>query len=137
MKNKARLCRAPGQEDAMRDAALPIILIVLGIAWLLNSLQWLPDVQWLWILGLSGSGAAILAIDGVTKSSIVAGPLLILAGILSFFHQYHSLGWRFIIPVFLIASGVTMLAARSPSVPESRRLKRHIPHSAADKEHHG
>src|SRR5687768_13809141 len=122
----------PLREDTMRDAALPVILIVLGTAWLLNSLHWLPDVQWLWILGLSGSGVAILAVDGLTKSSVVAGPLLILAGILSFFHQYHALGWRFIIPIMLIASGVCMLVARSPGVPDSRHFGRRFPDPSAD-----
>jgi hypothetical protein len=115
----------------MRDATLPIILIVLGAAWLLNSLHWLPDVQWLWILGLSGSGVAILVLDGLTKSSVVTGPLLILAGILSFFHQYHELGWRFIIPIMLIAVGVLMLVARSPSLPESSHFKRRFANGGA------
>jgi hypothetical protein len=120
----------------MKDAALPIVLIVLGAAWLLNSLHWLPDVQWLWILGLSGAGAAILFLDGITKSSVVAGPLLILAGLLSFFHQYHGLGWRFIIPLMLIAAGSLMLVARSASIPESRNFKR-LSESGADRNPHG
>jgi hypothetical protein len=108
----------------MKDAALPVVLIVLGAAWLLNSLRWLPEVHWLWILGLAGAGLGILMVDGITKSSIVAGPLLILAGVLSFFRQYHALEWRFIIPIMLIAAGVFMLIARSPAVPESRALNR-------------
>jgi hypothetical protein len=111
----------------MKDAALPIVLIVLGAAWLLNSLHWLPEIHWIWILGLAGAGIAILALDGITKSSVVAGPLLILAGILSFFHQYYLLGWRFIVPIMLIAAGLLMLAARSPSIPESHTLARHFP----------
>lgn len=106
----------------MKDAALPVVLIVLGAAWLLNSLHWLPEVHWLWILGMAGAGLAILMLDGITKSSIVAGPLLILAGLLSFLRQYQALGWRFIIPIMLIAAGVFMLIARSPSIPESRSL---------------
>jgi hypothetical protein len=110
----------------MRDAAFPVVLIVLGAAWLLNSLHWLPAIHWLWILGLAGAGIAILVLDGVTKSSVVAGPLLILAGVLSFCRQYYELGWRFIIPVMLIAAGITMLIARSPAIPESRRLHRPI-----------
>lgn len=103
-----------------RDAALPVVLIVLGLVWLLNSLDWLPDVHWLWIIGLAGAGAAILLLDGITKSSVIAGPLLILAGLMSFLRQYHALGWRFIIPVMLIAAGILMLVARSPAIPESR-----------------
>jgi len=108
----------------MKDAALPVVLIVLGLTWLLNSLDWLPDIHWLWIIGLAGAGTAILVLDGITKSSVVAGPLLILAGILSFFRQYYGLGWRFIIPVMLIAAGTFMLVARSPSIPESPRFNR-------------
>ena len=198
----------------MKDAALPVVLIVLGLAWLLNSLDWLPEIHWLWILGierfagqlrgrvrsrrdavlgaarrsdwaseqasqhrnaslldrtrraapitgrlrccsslpwnhhgaslrlafgrfsglrapltdpqtaLAGAGVAILALDGITKSSIVAGPLLILAGMLSFFRQYYGLGWRFMVPIMLIAAGIFMLVARSPAIPESRTLAR-------------
>lgn len=108
----------------MRDAALPVMLIVLGVTWLLNSLDWLPEIHWLWILGLAGAGIAILALDGITKSSIVAGPLLILAGGLSFCRQYYDLGWSFIIPIMLIAAGVFLLVARSPAIPESRALAR-------------
>lgn len=108
----------------MKGAGLPVVLIVLGGAWLLNSLHWLPDVQWLWIGGLAGAGVAILLLDGITKSSVVAGPLLILAGLLSFLRQYHDLGWRFIVPIMLICWGATLLIARAPSIPASRHLRR-------------
>lgn len=103
----------------MKDATTPIVLIVIGAAWLLNSLHWLPEVHWLWILGLSGAGIAILVVDGFTKSSVVAGPLLIIAGLLSFFYQYYGLGWRFIIPIMLISAGLLMLIARSSLLAES------------------
>lgn len=108
----------------MRDAVFPVILIALGAAWLLNSLDWLPGVHWLWIIGLIGAGVAILLLDGFTKSSVVAGPLLILAGVLSFARQYYDLAWRFIFPLMLIAAGVLMLVARLPSLPHSRQLER-------------
>jgi hypothetical protein len=120
----------------MKDGALPIVLVVLGAAWLLHSLDWLPEVRWIWILGLAGTGLAILMLDGVTKSSIVAGPLLILAGLLSFFHQYYGLGWRFIIPIMLIAAGTLMLVARSPSIPESRNFNQSVKHKSGDGDPH-
>lgn len=120
----------------MKDAAWPVVLIVLGMVWLLNSLDWLPEVHWLWILGLGGAGVAILVLDGITKSSIVAGPLLILAGGLSFFRQYYGLGWGFIIPMMLIAASVLMLVARRPSIPESCTLKRHFERNAPERRPH-
>jgi hypothetical protein len=119
----------------MKDSALPVILIVLGAAWLLNSLDWLPEVHWLWIIGLAGAGIAILALDGITKSSVVAGPLLILAGAMSFARQYYDLGWRFILPVMLIGAGVLMLVARLPSIPPSRQFERSG--APGDGEHRG
>jgi hypothetical protein len=124
----------------MKDAALPIVLIVLGAIWLLDSLDWLPSIQWVWIFGLICAGSAILALDGITKSSVVAGPMLILAGVLSYFRQFHALGWRFIFPVMLISAGLLMLLARSTSIPESptfnRRLNHHIRRNSQDGESH-
>ena len=118
----------------MKDATTPIILIVIGAAWLLNSLHWLPDVHWLWILGLGGAGIAILVLDGITKSSIVAGPILIVAAFLSFFYQYYGLGWRFIIPIMLISTGCLMLLARSNWIPESRNFPRNAERKPTDKD---
>jgi hypothetical protein len=90
----------------MKDAVFPVLLIVVGLAWLLNSLDWLPEIHWLWILGLAGAGLAIMGLDGITKSSIIAGPML-------------------------------MLVARSPSIPESRKLRR-TDHIQEDRDtHHG
>lgn len=108
----------------MKDASLPVLLITIGAAWLLNSLNWMPDVHWLWIVGLAGAGMAILFLDGFTKSSVVAGPLLILAGGMSFAHQYYGLGWRFIVPTMLLVAGLLMLLARLPRVPASRHFQR-------------
>ena len=108
----------------MKDAALPVLLIIIGGAWLLKNLNWLPEVHWLWILGFIGAGVAILMLDGITKSSVVAGPMLILAGVLSFLRQYHALEWRFIIPIMLIGIGMFMLIARALSILESRTLGR-------------
>jgi chromate transport protein ChrA len=121
----------------MKDAALPVVLIVLGLAWLLNSLDLLPEVHWVWIVGLAGAGVAIMALDGITKSSIIAGPLLILAGLLSFCRQYYGLQWRFIIPVMLIAAGILMLVARVPAIPESRKLARTSKRAPEDRDSHG
>lgn len=105
----------------MRGAGLPIVLIVLGGGWLLHSLHWLPDVRWLWVIGMALAGVAILVLDGITKSSVVSGPLLILAALMSYLRLEYGLGWRFIVPVMLIGWGLAMLVARAPSVPLSRQ----------------
>lgn len=129
------VCAVRGPETApMKNATFPVILIVLGVVWLLYSLDWLPGVHWLWIIGLGGAGVGILALDGITKSSVVAGPLLILAAVLSFARQDYGLGWRFIFPAMLIGAGILMLIARSPSIPYSRHLQR--PAEGREEERH-
>ena len=108
----------------MRDAELPIALLVLGVVWLLDSLDWLPNIRWVWVIGLLAAGVGILIVDGITKSSVVASALLIGAGLMVFFHQFYGLGWRFILPVMLIVAGGAQLVARSPAIPASRDFKR-------------
>lgn len=122
---ESRFSHAPAvlERVAVKGAGLPVVLIVVGGAWLLNSLHWLPDVRWLWIGGLAGAGVAILLLDGFTKSSVVAGPLLILAGLLAFLREYHNLGWRFVIPIMLVGWGLTLLIARLASIPPSRHRR--------------
>jgi hypothetical protein len=103
------------KRNNMRDATLPIALSVPGVAWLLNSLDWLPDVHWIW----------------------VAGPLLILAGFLFFCRQYYGMGWRFMIPVMLISAGLPMLVARSARIPDSRNFNPDVQCKPQDRDSHG
>ena len=110
----------------MKDVGLPIALLLLGVAWLLDSLDWLPNIRWVWVIGLLAAGIGILVLDGVTKSSLVSSALLVGAGVMAFFHQFHGLGWRFIIPIMLIVAGVAQLIARSPAIPASRDARRHF-----------
>ena len=108
----------------MKNAGTPIALLILGVAWLLDSLNWLPDIHWVWIIGMIIAGVAIMIVDGFTKSSVVAGPVLICAGALMYFHHFHWLGWRYMIPIMLIVLGLSMLVSRLEAVPESRTLQR-------------
>ena len=61
----------------MRDAVLPIFLIVMGILWLLFALDWIPDLDWLIGLGFIAAGIGVMLTDGINKQSIVSGPFLI------------------------------------------------------------
>ena len=104
----------------MRDAALPVTLIVVGALWLIWYLGWFPDVDWIIAAGLVGGGVAVLVFDGVTKSSIVVGPLLIVAGLAWTLHDRYRVSWSFLTPVLLIVAGALMLLARHPRIPLRR-----------------
>jgi hypothetical protein len=45
----------------MRDAGLPVTLIVVGLIWLVWYFGWIPDVDWIIAVGLVAGGIAVLA----------------------------------------------------------------------------
>ena len=105
----------------MRNASLPITLIVVGVAWLLWYYRLFPDIDWIIAAGLVAGGIAIFVLDGLTKTSVVTGPFLIAAGIAWTLHDRARVSWFVLLPALLIILGVLMLVARSPKIPESRR----------------
>jgi uncharacterized membrane protein YhhN len=104
----------------MRDAGLPITLIIVGSAWLLWYFRLFPDIDWIIAAGLVAGGVAILFLDGITKKSVVAGPFLIASGISWALHDRGRVSWTALVPALLIVLGVLMLFARRPNIPERR-----------------
>lgn len=105
----------------MRDSIFPVTLIAAGVIWLLFNLDWIPSFDWVVTLVLMGSGIAILILEGITKKSLIGGPLLIALGATWMLHFYFGVRWRILAPSLFIVTGVLMLVARVASVPESRR----------------
>ena len=104
----------------MRNAGLPITLIVVGSAWLLWYFRLFPDIDWIIAVGLVLGGSAVLYLDGMTKNSIVAGPILIASGIAWALHDRWRVTWFVLMPMLLVLLGVLMLIARRPNIPERR-----------------
>jgi hypothetical protein len=104
----------------MRNAALPITLIVVGVIGLVWYFGWFPDADVVTALGLVAAGVLILAMDGLTKSSVVLGPTLITMGVMWWLHDAYRLRWSLLIPILLIVIGALMLGARRSSLPERR-----------------
>ena|SRR4249920_2821118 len=104
----------------MRDASLPITLIIVGCAWLLWYYRLFPDIDWIIAAGLIVGGLAVLYLDGITKQSIVTGPFLIASGIAWAFHDRLRVTWFVLIPTLLIVLGALMLIARGANIPERR-----------------
>jgi hypothetical protein len=104
----------------MRGATLPVVLIAGGLALLGWNYGWIPDWNTLVALALVGAGVAIILLDGFTKQSLVAGPVLIAMGIS--WYGFFDLGWRsrLIIPLLMIFAGLMMLAARFAPLPSAK-----------------
>ena len=104
----------------MRNAALPITLIVVGVIGVVWYFGWFPNVESVTALALAAAGVLILATDRITKSSIVLGPMLIAVGGAIWLHDTYRLRWWLLMSVLLIIVGVLMLIARDPRIPEKR-----------------
>jgi hypothetical protein len=104
----------------MRNAGAPITLIVIGFLGLVWYLGWVPDFDAITSIALIAGGIAILAMDGITKNSVVLGPTLIVVGVAWWLHDRYRLRWTLLVSVLLIVIGVLMLLARSPRIPEKR-----------------
>ena len=104
----------------MRDAALPITLIVVGVVWLIWYQGWLPDKDWAIAIGFCAAGIGVLAIDGITKNSVVMGPFLVAIGIVWIVHDRYRTSFGIIVPAMLVILGLLMLVARSGAIPERR-----------------
>lgn len=113
----------------MREAGIPVALIVVGLAWLTWHFGWFPDVDWIIAVALIAGGVAVLVFDGITKSSIVIGPFLIGVGVAWALHERFRIGWGVLIPTLLVWLGVLMLVARHPRIPAKRI---HAPESDLD-----
>jgi hypothetical protein len=86
-----------------------------------------PDIDWIIAVGLVLGGIAILFLDGITKNSIVAGPILIATGIAWALHDRWHVTWFVLMPMLLVLLGVLMLIARRANIPEGECAKHRFP----------
>lgn len=101
---------------------IPVLLITLGVGWLLTTLGVVPEIDWVWTLGVALVGVLSLAFGGIDKVTIVVGPFFILASCLSVLRQTGTLTLDIEIPILVIVAGILLLVARMPSVPAPKWL---------------
>jgi hypothetical protein len=104
----------------MKDASLPITLIIVGVVWLVWHFRLFPDIDWVIALAFAAGGIAVMVFDGINKNSIVIGPILIAMGGAWALHDHYRVSWSLIIPLLLVLLGVLMLIARSAAIPDKR-----------------
>ncbi len=74
--------------------AIAVLVIALGVAWLLNTLNVIPGIDWIWTGGLGIAGILVLMISGIDRVSVVVGPFLLVTSVLSVLRQTASLRYR-------------------------------------------
>ncbi len=101
----------------MRNAALPIMLIVVGILGLVWYFGWIPDFDAMTSIGFIAGGVLVLVMDGITKSSVVLGPTLMAIGVAWWVHDQQQVRLRLLVPVLLIVSRPADAGGPQPAYP--------------------
>jgi hypothetical protein len=106
----------------MKAIFFPLLIIALGVGWLLTVQGVLPGVNWVWVLGLGAAGVAVLGIIGIDKATMVIGPFLIFAMVLSLLRQTKRLTIDSEVPVLVIGFGILLLLVQLIKLPPAKWL---------------
>jgi hypothetical protein len=98
----------------------PLLLIAVGIGWLLHTQNVIPGVNWIWVLMLATVGLLILVVGGRSRTSIVAGPFLMVWALLTFLRQSEHLSTAVEGPALVISFGVLLAIGRLIKVPDEQ-----------------
>jgi hypothetical protein len=94
-----------------------LLIMLLGVAWLLNTLEVIPRVDWIWTVGVSGLGILILALGGWNRISVVVGMFLVFAGTFSILRQTGRMRPEIEVPCLVIVFGGLLLTVQLVHVP--------------------
>jgi len=106
-----------------KNLIVPILTIFIGVSWLLNVLDIISGVDWIWTGCLAAAGILSLVIGGINKASIVTGPFLIIASISSILRQTGKISINHEVPILVIVLGVLMLVSQLSNLPNPHFLE--------------
>ncbi len=111
-------------DEPMRNTVLPIALIVFGLAWLAREMGWFHEVHMIVALAIIVLGAAILATEGINRSSVVSGPILVYVGAAWLAYDQGYVSSQVVWPVGVIVLGILLFIARLPAMPDPQQSTR-------------
>lgn len=88
---------------------LSVLIIAVGTGWLLNETGVMPGVNWIWTGILGIAGAMLLVLAGLNQLTILVGPFLVSAAVLSLLRQAGYMPVRIEIPILVVVAGVLLL----------------------------
>ena len=99
--------------------AISLLIIALGVAWLLDTVDVIPGVDWIWVVGLGVSGILLLALAKLDRFNFVVGTSLIICSILSVLRQTDQIKVNIEGPVMFICVGILLLFAHLFRLPSA------------------
>lgn len=101
----------------MTSRSTLILPIAIGAGWLLAVQGFIPQINWVWTLGLAAAGLLTFVLSGWNKVSFVAGLFFLAAGLLSILRQIDRLNTNTEVPLLILLLGVLTLTAHLPAIP--------------------
>jgi len=98
-------------DNTRRLVAVPLVIIVLGLAWLLTTLGVGAAIDWMSAAGLGLVAVVALLLGGLNKLTVVVTPWFLAASACSVLHDTAVVGANVIVPVLVILLGCLVLAA--------------------------
>jgi hypothetical protein len=106
----------------MKNLVSPILVVVIGTAWLLNALDVLPHLDWVWTVGLAAAGILTLVQGGLNRLTAVIGPFLLTASVFSILRQTGCISLKHELPSLTIAVGAYWLLGCLLKLPVPQSL---------------
>lgn len=108
--------------SANKSLMVPLLLITMGTGWLLTTLGFAPNIDWIWTLGIAIAGILTFVVGGLDKVTFVVGAFLLITSFLSVLRQTGRIEFNVEVPILVIVAGVLQLIARNPAIPTPRWL---------------
>jgi len=102
----------------------PVLIIGVGVGWLLNVLDFLHTVEWVWPVSLAVGAIVAVVFGGPNKLTFVLCPFLLVSSIFSVLRQVGRLRVNLEVPCLVILIGVLWLVAEILKLPTPQWLKR-------------
>lgn len=100
-----------------KEVLSPLVIIAVGGTWLLNVLEILPGVDWIWTGGLAAAGLLVLGMGGWNRLTAIIGPFLIIGSVFSVLRQTGRLELDLEVPLLVIILGLLWLYATMARLP--------------------
>lgn len=98
-------------------ASLAVLIMAFGVGWLLDTLEVVEPVTWIWVALMAVSGALVMVLGGWNKLTAVGGPGLMACAAVLVLYQLDRLSAQLVGPVLVIAIGALLLLSAVLPVP--------------------
>jgi hypothetical protein len=99
------------------------LVTALSAGWLLSGLGVMPEVDWVWTLGLAVAGVLALALGGIDRFTMTVGPFLLIAAAGSLLRQSGLLPLKVEFPAVMMTFGLLLLVNLLLPIPTPGWMK--------------